>query len=68
MPAQSPLVSAALLYDTLGNVSSGGDVHAFLVIYVGGSAYPSYGSRWLQKFRNVDGMLARWYLLLGQCQ
>ena len=22
--------------------------------------------RWLQKFRNEDGMLARWYLLLGQ--
>ena len=22
--------------------------------------------RWLQKFRNDDGMLARWYLLLGQ--
>ena len=22
--------------------------------------------RWLQKFRNGDGMLARWYLLLGQ--
>ena len=23
--------------------------------------------RWLQKFRNEDGMLAHWYLLLGQC-
>ena len=22
--------------------------------------------RWLQRFRNGDGMLARWYLLLGQ--
>ena len=22
--------------------------------------------RWLQKFKNDDGMLARWYLLLGQ--
>ena len=22
--------------------------------------------RWLQKFRNSDGMLARWYMLLGQ--
>ena len=22
--------------------------------------------RWLHKFRNEDGMLARWYLLLGQ--
>ena len=22
--------------------------------------------RWLQRFRNEDGMLARWYLLLGQ--
>ena len=22
--------------------------------------------RWLQKFRNGDGMLARWYMLLGQ--
>ena len=22
--------------------------------------------RWLQKFKNEDGMLARWYLLLGQ--
>ena len=22
--------------------------------------------RWLQKFQNEDGMLARWYLLLGQ--
>ena len=22
--------------------------------------------RWLQKFRNEDGMLAHWYLLLGQ--
>ena len=24
------------------------------------------GLRWLQKFHNNDGMLARWYMLLGQ--
>ena len=31
------------------------------------SELPDHSSlRWLQKFRNEDGMLARWYLLLGQ--
>ena len=42
---QSPLVSAALLHDTPGNASSGGDVHAFPVISAGGSVYPSYVSQ-----------------------
>ena len=66
---QFPLVSAALLHNPPGNVDGSGDVHAFPIISAGGSVYPSYDHsslRWLQKFRNEDGMLARWYLLLGQ--
>ena len=33
-----------------------GDVHVFPVISAGGSGYPSYGSQWLQKFLNEDGI------------
>ena len=44
-------------------------MHAFPVISLGGSVTlcTDYSSlRWLQKFRNGDGMLAHWYMLLGQ--
>ena len=32
-----------ILYDTPGDVGSGGNVHTFPVIYAGGSVYPLYG-------------------------
>ena len=58
--------------DSPGDVGGGGDVHAFPVISTGGGGAQftfrtDHSSlRWLQKFRNEDGMLAHWYLLLGQ--
>ena len=46
------------------------DVYAFPVILAWGAQFTirtDHSSlRWLQKFRNEDGMLACWYLLLGQ--
>ena len=44
-------------------------MHAFPVVSSGAqfTLRTDHSSlRWLQKFRNEDGMLARWYLLLGQ--
>ena len=44
-------------------------MHAFPVVSSGAqfTLRTDHSSlRWLQKFRNGDGMLARWYMLLGQ--
>ena len=44
-------------------------MHAFPVVSAGAqfTLRTDHSSlRWLQRFRNEDGMLARWYLLLGQ--
>ena len=45
-------------------------MHTFPVIYAGGAQFTlrtDHSSlRWLHKFRNEDGMLACWYLHLGQ--
>ena len=63
------LVSAAVLCDSPRDVGGGGDVHAFPVVSAGAQFIlrTDHSSlRWLQRFRNEDGMLARWYLLLGQ--
>ena len=40
-------------------------MHTFPIISTGSSVHSAYGW-WLQKFRISDGMLARWYMLLGQ--
>ena len=44
-------------------------MHAFPVVSLGAqfTLRTDHSSlRWLHKFRNEDGMFARWYLLLGQ--
>ena len=44
-------------------------VYTFSLVLTGcavHSAHRSPSLRWLQKFRNIDGMLARWYMLLCQ--
>ena len=62
--------SSMILYDASGDVSGGGHVHAFPVVSLGGAQFTlrtDHSSlRWLQKFCNEDGMLARWFMLLGQ--
>ena len=62
-------ISVTVLYDTPGNAGSGHYVHTF-PSYLWGAQFTlrtDHSSlRWLQKFRNSDGMLARWYMLLVQ--
>ena len=38
----------------------------FRLVFTGHTIYTHRSFRWLQKFRNSDGMLARWYMLLRQ--
>ena len=57
------------MYDSPGDADDSSDVYAFPV-YLHGAQFTlrtDHSSlRWFQRFRNEDGMLARWYLLLGQ--
>ena len=57
------------MYDSPRDAGRSGDVYAFSVVSAGAqfTLRTDHSSlRWLQRFRNEDGMLARWYLLLGQ--
>ena len=57
-----------VLYDAPRDAGSGCYMHIFSVVPSWCSVHPVHRSqlRWLQKFCNGDGMLARWYMLLGQ--
>ena len=66
---ESPTISTTVLYDTPGDAGGGRHVHPFPIISTGArftlrTDHSSF--RWLQMFRNSDGMLAHWYMLLGQ--
>ena len=50
-PQPSP-VSAAILHKTSRNAGGSSDVHAFLVIFAGGSVHPSDGSQLCDGYRN----------------
>ena len=67
-PKPSPF-SATVLHDTSGDVGGGGYVQAFPVVSSGGSVHPSYRSQFSPVAAEVSqrrGMLACWYMLLGQ--
>ena len=55
----------AILHDTSRNAGGGCDVHTFPVVSSGSSVHPSYRSQF-SPMAIEDGMLAHWYLLLGQ--
>ena len=58
-----------LLHHSPRNAGSSGNGHTFSFILTGNqfTLRTDHSSlQWLQKFKNEDGMLARWYLLLGQ--
>ena len=58
-----------VLYDAPRDSGGGCYVHTFSVVPSGAqfTLRTDHSSlRWLQKFCNDDGMLARWYMLLGQ--
>ena len=70
MPA---VVSVCLSREMLAAVVMCTHVHTFPIISAGGGGGAQFtlhtdhsSLRWRKKFRNEDGMLARWYLLLGQ--
>ena len=58
-----------VLYDAPRDAGGGCYLQTFSVVPSGAqfTLCTDHSSlRWLQKFRNGDGMLARWYMLLGQ--
>ena len=60
-------VPASILHYSAGNVGSSRYVHTLQVLSKRKNSSHDHSSlRWLQRFRNGDRMLARWYLLLGQ--